>query len=435
MIKEFDLEELIELQDKLSEYNIVFQEFVRVGKPIFTKAIKTAAVGFDSRGEVVYLIINPEFWSDLNMTNKAFVIAHECLHIILKHGKRSKEFKNKDLLNKAMDIVINEMLVNNFDFNKYEIKNWDKLCFVETIFSKEIIQSKNIHRYGSFDYYYNLMMENQEEVNSSQQTVDVHSYENNNKKNEEEQKIEDLIKESEKEIDDLNRNVFEEITENLSNEEKQEFGEKIDAQVESEAGSNPFGSLIHTPPTPVKKIKKWEEIVRKHVRSIISYETKEKESWVVRNRKMLMFSDGLMIPGDWEHQVPEKAKYNLVFFLDASGSCKSHAERFVKLLKSIPEEVFEIDAYSFDTSLYKIDLKEGGVRGCGGTNFTILDRKVKEITKDKKRHPDAIFILSDGEGNSFRPEKPKLWHWMLTDRHTTRYIPKDSPKHKLSDFK
>ena len=34
------------------------------------------------------MLINPKFWDSLNYYNKAFVIAHECLHIILNHGKK-----------------------------------------------------------------------------------------------------------------------------------------------------------------------------------------------------------------------------------------------------------------------------------------------------------------------------------------------------------
>jgi predicted metal-dependent peptidase len=435
----FEIDEMIEIQNELAVHNVIFQEFWKIGKPIFTLRIKTAAVGFGRSGEVLYLIINPDFWGSLDLENKKFVISHECLHVILNHGKRGENYKNKEDLNKAMDIVINELLIGSFGFNKYDILNWEQLCFVETIFSKELILEKSIHKYGSFDYYYQLMVEN--ETNQEKETVDQHGSvsgesESDMNSNGKDLDINKLIEDAIANSEELNESIYEEVEDKLSNEEKQELGNKIDQDMgRSQAGTNPFGKFIDTPSTPIKKIKKWEEIVRKHVRSIIAYRTQEKESWVARNRKMIMMDEDILIPGEWEEEVPDFAKYNLVFFLDASGSCNAHAQRFVKLLRSIPEEIFEINAYSFDTRIYKIDLKENGVRGCGGTRFSILDDEVRKLTESKKRHPDAIFVLSDGDGDSFYPEKPKLWHWILTPRHSTHYIPELSQKHKIVDFK
>jgi len=114
----FTYEERLEIASLLSNHHTIFKTFWNVGKPIFTKSIKTAAVGFDSFGNTLYMIINPDFWDSLNSVNKAFIIAHECLHIILKHGQRGMAFKNQDAVNIAMDIVINEMLVFSFGFNK-----------------------------------------------------------------------------------------------------------------------------------------------------------------------------------------------------------------------------------------------------------------------------------------------------------------------------
>lgn len=88
----FTYEERIEISSLLSNYHTVFQTFWTVGKPIFTHSIKTAAVGFDNQGKTLYMIINPDFWDSLDIINKAFVISHECLHIILKHGSRGNGY-------------------------------------------------------------------------------------------------------------------------------------------------------------------------------------------------------------------------------------------------------------------------------------------------------------------------------------------------------
>ena len=48
------------------------------------------------------------------MDGKLFVICHEMLHIILNHGKRSKNTlsENKIAANMALDIVVNHSLIN-----------------------------------------------------------------------------------------------------------------------------------------------------------------------------------------------------------------------------------------------------------------------------------------------------------------------------------
>lgn len=90
-------EEELEISNKLSEHHLIFQTFWSIGTPLFTKDIPTAAVGFDSVGEVIYMIVNPDFWDTLDIENKTFVIAHECLHVILNHGKRGQKYKNASI--------------------------------------------------------------------------------------------------------------------------------------------------------------------------------------------------------------------------------------------------------------------------------------------------------------------------------------------------
>ena len=103
------------------------------------------------------------------------------------------------------------------------------------------------------------------------------------------------------------------------------------------------------------------------------------------------------------------------------------------MLRTIPEDVFEIHAFAFDRRLYPIDLTTGEINGGGGTSFSLLNNYINKLTQESK-HPDAIFVLSDGDGDHFVPEKPKLWHWLLTPYHNTYLIPKESKLHKMADF-
>ena len=43
------------------------------------------------------------------------------MHVILNHGHRSKDSKNKNAANVAMDIVVNHLLVDRFGFIREKI--------------------------------------------------------------------------------------------------------------------------------------------------------------------------------------------------------------------------------------------------------------------------------------------------------------------------
>lgn len=438
----FTYEERIEISSLLSNYHTVFQTFWTVGKPIFTHSIKTAAVGFDNQGKTLYMIINPDFWDSLDIINKAFVISHECLHIILKHGSRGNGYKNQDDVNRAMDIVINEMLVLSFGFNKFSIQNWEKYCFVETMFTKEDIINYDIHTRGSFTYYLDLMAKTN--PNEEPQTVDQHGNsfgqgssgdsEDGSSSEKIDPAIQEYIDQAQEFASEAIDTLREEFEPNMDDKEKYDFGQKLGEDLkDTSAGTNPLGSYININPFKPKKKKKWEEIVKKHLKSVMKFESVDRPSWITRDRRHACLDEELFVQGVWPEERPVRERYKIIFFLDTSGSCFSYAQRFVKMLQTIPEETFEIEAYAFDCALYPIDLKTGKVRGGGGTYFHILDNKIREITA-KKRHPDAVFVLSDGDGNRFSPEKPKLWHWILTPRHSLTYIPKDSPKHNMANF-
>lgn len=425
----FTNEERLEISKILSTHHTIFQTFWAVGKPIFTSSIKTAAVGFDKQGYTLYMIINPDFWDSLDTINKAFVISHECLHIVLKHGSRGRQFEDQEGVNEAMDIVINEMLVASFGFNKYDIQDWQNLCFVDTIFDKDTIIEHQIHTRGSFIYYLELM--NKAGFDTSKQTVDNHG----SGLGEGSDEIQDYMDQMSEYGQEAVETLAEEVEPKLNEQERFDLGKNLGADLQecTGAGNHPMGNYVKIDLFKPKKKKKWEEIVKKHLKSVMKYETVDKPAWINRDRRHACLDPDLLVQGMWPVEVPMKTKYKIVFFLDTSGSCFSYAKRFVKMLQTIPEETFDIEAYAFDARLYPIDLKTGKVHGGGGTYFHILDRKIREITKAKK-HPDAVFVLSDGDGDAFNPEKPHLWHWILTPYHNTHLIPKASHKHNMANF-
>lgn len=59
----------------------------------------------------IKILINPKFFMDLDKEQRAFLLAHETLHIIYMHALR-REFRDPKKFNHAADYVINLQLVN-----------------------------------------------------------------------------------------------------------------------------------------------------------------------------------------------------------------------------------------------------------------------------------------------------------------------------------
>lgn len=57
------------------------------------------------------ILINPNFFMELDKEERAFLIAHETLHVVYMHMARL-EWRDPKMFNKAADYVINDMLIN-----------------------------------------------------------------------------------------------------------------------------------------------------------------------------------------------------------------------------------------------------------------------------------------------------------------------------------
>jgi len=70
----------------------------------------TAAVALMNR-QTIKLIVNEDFWNDLNEDHRYGLIKHEMLHIVLKHLFQVKNYSNHALFNIAADIVVNQYII------------------------------------------------------------------------------------------------------------------------------------------------------------------------------------------------------------------------------------------------------------------------------------------------------------------------------------
>jgi predicted metal-dependent peptidase len=71
----------------------------------FTEAVPTAAV---DGGNTIY--INPQWASSISKKDLLTVLAHEALHLALRHGERSKAIEDRMIYNFVADAVVNHIL-------------------------------------------------------------------------------------------------------------------------------------------------------------------------------------------------------------------------------------------------------------------------------------------------------------------------------------
>jgi len=413
-MKRFTDEEMIKIAQRLENHHAVFYQLFEIGQPTFTNSIPTACVKFDEYGENVGFEISPKFWKTLKDNQKAFVIAHECLHVLLSHGKRMVNTENAKACNIAMDVVVNELLVNKFGFNRAEVDPKNEYIWRNKIFPKGTVEKSQ-----SFEYYFNHLKKvaasksGQNKLKGFGATVDDHSKMNGG---------------------NLPPDVLERLKRKLSNSEKETFKNAVDGADEStdnQAGSVAGQICEVMPAVPRRNNPKWRKL-------LIPWTKKKKdeeinEQWIRTNRRLANVDSSIFLPSEMEEQeAPDKKLASIFLFLDTSGSCQPIAKRFWAAYMSIPKDTFDIRLFCFDTKTYEVDPKKRKLFGFGGTRFEPIESRIQRETSGKK-YPDAVWVFTDGEGSMVHPEKPDRWHWFLTGSYT-RCIPKESKIYKLSQF-
>ena len=449
----------------LEDFHGLFYQMWDMGYPRLTWEISTAAVQFDRNGDQIDFMFNPVVWKKLDLYTKGFVIGHECLHVMLNHGIRIKNCPIPALANKALDIVVNHMLVNKFGFNRasidlgplvegilgddgkpsqYRNERGDDivLCWIDTVFGA--IQG-DIKRNKPFEYYYALLEENVKFVagggflpgggRCGGWVLDDHNF----LKDFDDKKVQEKIAKG--------------INSKLTDEEKEDFSKKISKSEEGKAAEkaseeshrdekdrssgagNIAGRLVYQPGgRHFKKKRKWETIIKRWTRRWLSKDSTA-EQWARQSRRLPSALTDLMVPSDVDAQEKNEQRIDIVFYQDFSGSCFHLKDRFFAAAMSLPVDRFNVIIKCFDTQCYFVDPKDPNLRGGGGTLFDILEDDIQSMIKSGavKRHPDAIFVITDGDGSDVVPARPTAWHWFLSEDNR-RNIPKECNIYRLEDF-
>jgi hypothetical protein len=424
-------EERSEIGSSLSEHHSVFYEFWKMVKPKFSDQIPTACVSLNKENKCLEFLINKKFWDESNDEKKAFLVSHECSHLLQSAGKRTNG-KCDEAKNVALDIPVNESLVKYFGFNRKNIDPDSHFCWLDTIFP-----DKNASAGKSFEFYYDLLKQQGRLKPAGKKGLfnDHSGIPGQSSEDGLEEFLDSLI-------DNLDEASADSLKEILNREQagqsqkEEEGGEKAETDPKKsgkQAGDGHAGIIKRIEKKFVKKKPKWETVIKKWLRKFVNKDF-EVNHWLIRNRRFTLLPHELMLPNDIDTDDRQKDKEKIQVFvaMDYSSSCVHHAARFYKAFDSIPKNI-KVRLFSFDTYCTELDKKERQIVGGGGTTFSCIERKIQEIIKAEKIKYPWVFCLTDGIAQPFQPEKPKNWIFLLTEDY--RYcIPDGAKIYDLREF-
>lgn len=417
-----DKDEKQEILNNLQTYGNMYHTFFNLSNSYFTNEIERCAIGFQSVDEGFSLLINEDFWNTLDINQKTFYIAHECLHIMLNHITRyihmvenGMDKSTMTTANIAMDVTINESLVKYYNFIKSEVDPNNELCWMDTVFPNENLQATH-----NFEYYFELLQKynNNPIITSGGQT----------KKHAPPSLADDHDKWQN--ADTLNK-LMDTVFDNMSVAEL-ELLNKIEKNINGDKyAGDAFGKILqHIQLKKVRKKKKWETIINKWVNNKLKETEHVNQQWITLNRRFTTLDKSLILPTDDEFIKIKPEKIDVAFYVDTSPSCRNYTQRFFNAAKSVPLDRFNVKFFAFSTYVEEIDLSIGKLPMGYGTNFSIIETSV---LKEFKKYPGAVFIVTDGYGSNVAPKMPGRWYWFLTEPYY-RFIDVRSKRFVLTNF-
>ncbi len=390
-----DTKRFLAISRRLEQYHAVFYAMWELGAPVSDPLIPRACIRFDADGDAVQFAFNPDYFAACTDDDLAFAIAHECLHVLLRHGVRSTGMKDQRRVNASLDLVVNHMLVREFGVQRDRITNWQEFYWVDTAFKDEKVSDCL-----SYEEYHAIVPSTDD-----QKTVDEHSGWN-----------------------DEDGSWMQKVVEKLSPEEAKSVSRAIRSHTQGDILSCFVDSC------DVKPKKKWETIIKEWAMPYCGSASREAEHWIASNRRWSLLDSDLFLPTDLEMESDDKGRIQVWFFQDTSGSCAEHRERFFQAAASLPKRRFDVRLFCFDTQVYATTLESRKLFGFGGTSYEPLEHFIQiTIQKEGSGYPRAVFVITDGYGTEVHPARPRNWHWFLTTTYT-RYIPEGSKVYRLQDF-
>jgi predicted metal-dependent peptidase len=375
-----------------------FYGFLLIGlNKEISKRVETACVAKD--GINIKLVVNDEYYEKQDDKTKVAILKHELLHIAMQHLSMFDQFEDKQLLNIAADLEINQYIEDH-----WKGETWEGLDIVNGQFKGVVLPPKA----GTRVYYDLLQQElDKDKQNKDQQNQDEDGDDQNqsNQDGSGGSEFADWFNGMKDQDSHELWNEFEEMSE----AERKLVQKQVDHQLkDATENMKGRGTIPAEMEQYVKKLFEKQEAVidwKQYLRRFGSRSTKI-QTKKTRKKPNTRFGSG---PALKIHP-----KRSTLVAIDTSGSVSDFdLSEFFAEINNIHQAGIEVTIMECDSYIHRTYQYKGGkgdverVMGRGGTSF---DPVMEEIFKSGGKYQNLIY-LTDGYAPS--PERvpliPILW--------------------------
>jgi predicted metal-dependent peptidase len=356
-------------------------------------AVSTACVARD--GINTKLVISPTFWESIGDKCKVAVLKHELLHIAFKHLQMFDEFAEKEMLNVAADIEINQYIQD-----EYKDETWDGLEITNSPFKELNMPLKA----GTRKYYELLMKECKDNPDGDICKMLDAMKEANNGGMQGEITLGDGTKVTIKASHEFWKQFegMDEAEKKLMEKQIEYQLKDVAEQVQKQRGTIPgeLKELIDNLYVSEEAVIDWRAYLRRFNGMASKVYTKKTRR---KPNKRFYGNPALKI----------KQKKNTLVAIDTSGSVsKDDLKEFLSEIYHIWKTGTQVTVIECDASIGRVYEYKGKseealeVTGRGGTSY----EPVIDYLWDNKDKYQNLIYLTDGECNvGTQPCKPTLW--------------------------
>lgn len=443
-------------------YAYFLTHVLKIGKPLSTESIPTAAVGIkpDNHDDFEFLF-NPKFADLLDTPSMAFILAHETMHIVLNHLRLQKQLvnfknieklkkgwknlskterkaamkekQNTQLFNIAADCVINDYLYEggmyeNTDFPLCRGQEWigENAAFltVTEVFERIKKQTEDAGQdQGDEDGEGDPTFVKADGSSGGYSEFDSHDWILSD------EDIDKMVDAIDKMVDDIENGNG--LPQDIFDKKIEEEGKATAAQQANanamQAGDKDAAMDVFARDHGVNLA--WVKLLNDLDPDMFKQPGIAPPmipSFHNRRRKLMAPAfNKVHLPVYRRGERREKETNeipSIVLALDVSGSIgPGDANRFVSLAMTIPQERIKVFACVFQTNYQKIDLENPKFHQGGGTDFNaiahFIEREVKPELKGKS--PKAVVVITDGQADMRRElwpteEERDGWLWLIS---------------------
>ncbi len=434
----------------LMGFHGIFYRLFDISRIIPSYDIDTINVSINEEYECIEMRVNPTYFLALSEYQRQFVLCHEMHHILWGHLRNVPEGVIFPLYNAAQDLVINEALLKELNFDRARVDPENDYIWHDTIFPEELTKDKypnGIPTGRSSEYYYEILKDLYPDVENPPQnaeggsaqggegseegdgnssgspfgegnnTVDDHS------KNPSEGNGDKDPNNNSDKGKDISKSEAQKAISKLSPEEQNSLQKMLNRTAGKEPSSQPF------------KFKTERIAPDNRFRKIIRHITGARKkcngnTWLREDTRLTgdLDNSSFRLPAKGPAEVKNK-KPEIWLFVDVSGSCYHMKDEFWKAAMSIPRSVYDVRMFIFSTRVEEVI--NNNFRGGGGTNFQCIENYLNKQPK----YPNYVWVFTDGEDSKPNIKYPKRWYWFLDDYYVLYGIPEESPKYLLSNLK